>query len=64
MTLHHQKWNSSFELLVIDNFIIFRTIYNIQEKLFIQYSVQWGQFFLSDQNCQLFLFKNKWEQYG
>ena len=41
--------------------IIFRSISNIQENLFIQYSIQWGQisFFLSDQNCQLFLFKNK-----
>ena len=46
--------------------VIFRSICNIQEKLFFQYSVQWGQnsFFLSDQNCQLFLFKNKGQQYG
>ena len=46
--------------------IIFRRIWNIQEKLFIQYSVQWGQIyflnFFSVQNCQLFLFKNKWQQ--
>ena len=41
--------------------VIFRRLWNIQEKLFIQYSVQWGQFF-SVQNCQLFLFKNKWQQ--
>ena len=33
---------------------IFRRICNIQEKLFNQQ----GRFF-SDQNCQLFLFKNK-----
>ena len=45
--------SSSF-LVYAPAFIIFRSICNIQEKLFIQYSVQWGQFFLSDQNCQLF----------
>ena len=40
-------------------FFIFRRIWSIQEKLFIQYSVQWGQisFLLSDQNCQLFFFQ-------
>ena len=37
-------------------FVIFRRICNMQEKLFIQK----GRFsFLSDQDCQLFLFKNK-----
>ena len=30
-----------FELVM---FVIFRSICNIQEKLFIQYSVQWGQY--------------------
>ena len=41
-------------------FIIFCRICNMQQKLLIQYSVQWGQIsFFSVQNCQLFLFKNK-----
>ena len=40
-------------------FIIFRSICNIQEKLFIQYSVQWGQisFFFSAKLPTLFIQK-------
>ena len=46
----------TFQVWII---IIFRRICNMQEKLFIQQ----GRFF-SVQNCQNFLFKNKWQQWG
>ena len=42
----------------VKSIFIFCSICNIQEKLFIQYSVQWGQIFFQCKTAN-FLFKNK-----
>ena len=45
--------------------LLFFAVYVIYKKNYSFSTVYSGvKFFLSDQNCQLFLFKNKWEQYG
>ena len=66
LTSYHYREQSLDHLLPLPQkiIIVFPGIWNIQEKLFIQYIVQWGQIsFFSVQNCQLFLlFENKWQQ--